>query len=259
MHDLIINTLLLLLPVIIGGVLVVGLEKSNRQKIIKLLLAFSGGFLLAIAFTHFLPELYTKHSAEHIHSAEETMHAMLPIGIWILVGFLVQLFLEYFSGGIEHGHIHIHGHQKIPIGMLLSLSIHSFIEGMPLLGIEPHHDTHAHILGNHEYSLLIGIILHQLPVAIALMTLLRASGISSQKSWLLLLLFGVMTPLGMFTGYFLQVNAEFYYVDVLLAMVVGMFLHISTTIIFETSEQHRFNLGKLVAILLGVGLSFGLI
>lgn len=259
MQDLLINTLLLLLPVIIGGVLVVALEKTNRQKIIKLLLAFSGGFLLAIAFTHFLPELYTKHSAEHVHSAEETMHAMLPIGIWILVGFLVQLFLEYFSGGIEHGHIHVHGQQKIPIGMLLSLSIHSFIEGMPLLGIEPHHEEHAHILGNHEYSLLIGIILHQLPVAIALMTLLRASGISTNKSWMLLLLFGIMTPLGMFTGYFLQVNAEFYYVDVLLAMVVGMFLHISTTIIFETSEQHRFNLGKLVAILLGVGLSFGLI
>lgn len=259
MQTLLLNTLLLLAPVLLGGMVVVGLEKRNRQKLIKLLLAFSGGFLLAIAFTHFLPELYTKHAADHVHSAEETLHAMLPIGIWILVGFLVQLFLEYFSGGIEHGHIHVHGHQKIPVGMLISLSVHSFIEGMPLMGIEPHHEHHAHILGNHEYSLLLGIILHQLPVAIALMTLLRVSGISSLKSWGLLFLFGIMTPLGMFTGYLLQFEAEFYYVDVLLAMVVGMFLHISTTIIFETSEQHRFNLGKLIAILLGVGLSFGLI
>ena len=44
-----------------------------------------------------------------------------------------------------------------------------------------------------------------------------------------------------------------------LALVVGMFLHISTTIIFETNENHRFNLAKLTAILLGVGLSVGLI
>jgi hypothetical protein len=40
---------------------------------------------------------------------------------------------------------------------------------------------------------------------------------------------------------------------------VGMFLHISTTIIFETSENHKFNLAKLTAILLGVGLSFCII
>jgi hypothetical protein len=47
--------------------------------------------------------------------------------------------------------------------------------------------------------------------------------------------------------------------SILLAIVVGMLLHISTTIIFETSENHRFNFAKLIAILLGVSLSFGLV
>jgi zinc and cadmium transporter len=103
------NTLLLLLSVVLGGMLVVALEKKNQQKLIKLSLAFSGGFLLAIAFLHFLPELYHEN--------------MTKIGIWILVGFLVQLFLEYFSGGIEHGHIHVHEKKKIPYGLLISLSI----------------------------------------------------------------------------------------------------------------------------------------
>ena len=49
------------------------------------------------------------------------------------------------------------------------------------------------------------------------------------------------------------------FMNILLAIVVGMFLHISTTIIFETNENHRFNLAKLTAILLGVGLSVFLI
>lgn len=234
----------LVLAVVLGGLLVVFLEKKNKNKFIKLSLAFSGGFLLSIAFTHFLPELY-----EESHTT---------IGIWVLVGFLIQLFLEYFSGGIEHGHIHAHANKKIPYMLLLSLSIHSFIEGIPLAGNATEHH-HEHLVGNHQHSLLLGIILHQLPVAIALMTLLKKSLLSNRTSWMLLLLFGLMTPLGYLSGYFMEMNIENATMQTLLAIVVGMFLHISTTIIFETSENHRFNLAKLTAILLGVGLSFGLI
>lgn len=242
--NLLLNAFYLLAAVACGGLLVQVLEKRNQKKFIKLSLAFSGGFLLAIAFTHFLPELYRANE--------------LQTGIWILVGFLVQLFLEYFSGGIEHGHIHVHENKQIPYMMLLSLSIHSFIEGIPLAGTQSIDHHHDHIIGDHHQSLLIGIILHQLPVAIALMTLLRKSGISMVKSWLLLMVFGIMTPLGMFSGLFVNQSETSQYMDILLSVVVGMFLHISTTIIFETNEDHRFNLSKLIAILMGVGLSFGL-
>lgn len=238
MSDLILNTVFLLVSVASGGLIVLLLERKNQQQLIKLSLAFSGGFLLAIAFTHFLPELYHEHATS--------------IGIWILVGFLVQLFLEYFSGGIEHGHIHVHTHRKIPYALLFSLSVHSFIEGIPLAGFG-HHEGHA---GHHHESLLLGIVLHQLPVAIALMTLLRQSHLSLRLSWLLLSIFGMMTPMGMFLGWLMESGGEFAYMDLLLAVVVGMFLHISTTIIFETSENHKFNLAKLTAILLGVGLTF---
>jgi zinc transporter ZupT len=241
MSELLLNAFFLILSVVSGGLIVLFLERKNQQQLIKLSLAFSGGFLLAIAFTHFLPELYADNS--------------FSIGVWILMGFLVQLFLEYFSGGIEHGHIHVHGHRKIPYALLLSLSVHSFIEGIPLAGFG-HESGHDH---HHHESLLLGILLHQLPVAIALMTLLRQSNLSLQKSWFLLGVFGLMTPMGMFLGWIMESNGEFAYMDVLLAIVVGMFLHISTTIIFETSENHKFNLAKLTAILLGVGLSFCII
>ncbi|MDH4471715.1 MAG: ZIP family metal transporter [Fluviicola sp.] len=241
MSELLLNTLFLILSVVSGGLIVLFLERKNQQQLIKLSLAFSGGFLLAIAFTHFLPELYADNS--------------FSIGVWILMGFLVQLFLEYFSGGIEHGHIHVHGQRKIPYALLLSLSVHSFIEGIPLAGFG-HESSHDH---HHHESLLLGILLHQLPVAIALMTLLRQSNLSLQKSWFLLGVFGLMTPMGMFLGWIMESNGDFAYMDVLLAIVVGMFLHISTTIIFETSENHKFNLAKLTAILLGVGLSFCII
>ena len=79
--------LLLLMAVIVGGVIVSLLDGIKQKKLIKIMLAFSGGFLLSIAFVHFLPELYESENPQQI-------------GMYILFGFLIQLFLEYFSGGI---------------------------------------------------------------------------------------------------------------------------------------------------------------
>ena len=44
--------------------------------------------------------------------------------------------------------------------------------------------------------------------------------------------------------------------NIILAIVVGMFLHISTTIIFETSENHKFNFLKLITIFVGCSIAF---
>lgn len=210
-----------------------------RKSIIKLMLAFSGGFLLSIAFTHFIPELYASGGE--------------MVGLFILAGFLVQLVLEFFSGGIEHGHIHVHKDQAVPIALLISLSIHSFIEGIPLGSEELMHHGHGH---DHDgQSFLMGIVFHQFPVAIALMTLLIQSGLSKTKSWMYLLLFGIMTPAGLLFGHFNIIPSETMNFSLIMAVVVGMLLHISTTIIFETSENHKFNLVKLTAIFIGVGMA----
>ena len=114
MIDLI-NILLLIAAVIVGGVIVSIMDGLKQKKMIKIMLSFSGGFLLSIAFVHFLPELYESHTP-------------YSIGSFILIGFLIQLFLEYFSGGIEHGHIHIHKNNRVPWSLFISLSIHSFID-----------------------------------------------------------------------------------------------------------------------------------
>ncbi len=230
------NIFLLLFSVVLGGVFVTFLNE-HRKPFIKLMLAFSGGFLLSMAFIHFVPELY-QSGTEHI-------------GIYILAGFLIQLLLEFFSGGIEHGHIHVHKNQGIPYAMLISLSVHSFLEGIPLGSDD------VAITGGHDHggsSLLLGIIFHQFPVAIALMTLLLKSNITKTKSWVLLMLFGIMTPAGMLFG--LTQDTSGFDFSIILAIVVGMFLHISTTIIFEINENHKFNLIKLSAILVGGAIAF---
>jgi hypothetical protein len=41
----------------------------------------------------------------------------------------------------------------------------------------------------------------------------------------------------------------------LLAVVIGIFMHVATTILFESSEDHHYNLQKGAAIALGAGIA----
>ena len=85
--------------------------------------------------------------------------------------------------------MHVHKGQAMPWGLFISLSVHSFLEGIPL-----GNQFAGHILENnhhhaaHENSLLFGILFHQLPVAVALMTLLISTNISKIKAWSILLI-----------------------------------------------------------------------
>lgn len=231
--------LLLFLMVVLSG-LSVFLLKVTDQKKIKLLLAFSGSYLLAVSLLHLVPEIYRS-------STEESM-----IGIYILLGFFIQLLLEYSSKGIEHGHVHLHKRDHhahgFPLAVVASLCIHSFLEGMPL----------ASIVNNEDYfnQLLIGIILHNIPVSIVLMSLLlQSSGKVKAFAWLVI--FALMLPLGAGVNFLLEgkfISEIINYHQIILAIVVGIFLHISTTILFESSENHRFNLYKFISILLGAGM-----
>ena len=231
--------------VILGGLLVYFLKEKITGSL-KYLLAFSGAFMLGIAALHLIPEVYTVHS--------------YSIGVYVLLGFLIQLFLEYFSKGIEHGHIHAHdnapSHFFIPI--LVSLCIHAFIEGIPLAKEMLDHTGHNHYHEPDENTFLISILLHKFPIAITLMTLFIKSKVAISKAFFWLIVFALMAPLGNFVGHYFS---DFFLekgnmLEKILAVVVGMFLHISTTILFESDESHKFNLVKLLIVISGGGIAY---
>ena len=224
--------------VVISGLSVLFLKISKPT--LKLILSFSGAYLFGISVLHLIPEIYS--------TADKS------IGVFILVGFLLQILMEFFSEGIEHGHIHIHEHatKAFPATMMIALSIHSFLEGMPLA-------PNYHAIEGHTHTpLLAGIIMHNIPIAIALMSMLLQSHISKNKAVFWLIVFALMTPLGTFTAFALGENMILdvsLYFNKIMAVVIGIFLHISTTILFEASENHRFNFIRFAIILLGAGAS----
>jgi zinc transporter ZupT len=235
----------LMLSVFAGGAAVYFMNPSG-EKTLKLMLSFSGAFLLGVSFLHLIPEVYE--------------HGPSNIGVYVLLGFVFQLLLEFFSEGIEHGHVHVHKHQQhgtFPVVIMISLCIHAFVEGIPLER-EIHSEHHAVEHGHGNHSLLLGVVFHNIPISIALMSMFLKSGLNKSKALLWLGVFALMGPLGTFMGH--HFGAEIgtittHFFDIVLAVVVGMFMHISTTILFESSEDHRFNLIKFLSIVSGFGIS----
>tara|TARA_R110001592_G_scaffold72804_6_gene222493 strand:- start:347 stop:1054 length:708 start_codon:yes stop_codon:yes gene_type:complete len=228
MNDIIVYISLFLVA-FLGGLIVIW-KKPKVTPNFKLLLSFSGAFLLAICFLHLIPELYHDYNPS--------------IGLFILIGFVLQLLLEFFSQGIEHGHLHHHGNGKsnFPYTVFISLCFHALIEGMALTNPHYHDDGQP---------LLLGILIHKLPVAIILCTLLLANGIKTSKLLISLIVFSLAAPIGLFMADELG-HSIINNVNVFLALAVGIFLHISTTILFEASEGHKFHLKKFVTIMIGL-------
>ena len=231
----------LFFPIVVAGFSIFIFSTSSRN--LKLITAFSGAFLLSISFVDILPEIYQSNQKN-------------VVGLFILLGFFIQLILDFLTNGVEHGHLHhqheAHEKHKVsPIPVMVGICIHSFLEGMPLA-----ENFHLQTLTN---TLLTGIVIHNIPISMVLMSLLIHYGFSRKKSIILLIVFSLSSPLGVLSSYFvgdaMLLNSEMFF-NIVMAMVVGIFLHISTTILFESDEHHHFNLLKFITILLGAGMAY---
>lgn len=192
-----------------------------------MLLAFSGAFLLALTIFELLPQVYEESDGK-------------TMGVYIMSGILLQIFLEFFSKGAEHGHVHLSDENAdFPWLLFASLSLHSLLEGLPI------HTNH---------TIVYGIFIHKIPIAIILSIFLLGSKLKPVYAVLFIVLFSLMTPLGTFLAGNIQAISE--YAMPLNALVIGIFLHISTVILFESSEGHKFNLRKLVVIILGITIAY---
>ena len=208
------------------GYMVASLFAAKKVKHIALFLAFSGAFLLSVTLFELLPEVFENLDGNP--------------GLYIMAGILIQIGLEYFSRGAEHGHVHIStDKQTFPLVLLISLSIHALIEGFPI---------------SEENNLLWGIVIHKIPVAIVLSFFFIKANYSKVTTFIFLIIFAAMTPLGTLL---MDISPVLYrYQFEISAIAIGIFLHVATTILFESSKDHRFNLSKVLVILFAVILAY---
>ena len=209
-------------------------------------------FVLSLICIHILPEIF---------------HEPVPnIGAYILLGFVFQIFLELFSRGVEHGHVHHnHNHESIQrtlFSMFFGLCMHSFIKGIPLFLMDtsaPLHEGHVHsiVSQDQEFSSIFfwAILGHKIPVSIVLMLFLIQSNLKKSTVIGLFILFAIMSPIGGLVGIELQDSSWVKHLStILLAVTTGMLIHITTLLVFEEYHEQKDKLKNIALIILGLGL-----
>lgn len=200
-------------------------------KRLQLFLVFAGAYLFAMTIIHLIPDLFL--SGQNPFS----------LGLYILIGFFLQKIIENFTSGVEHGHVHQHGNFSVTY-LLIALSIHSFLEGSILTdSLHSNHAPDSVYAHGSSPKILLGIVMHKIPAAVALMALLLFKLPNKVQAYSLLLIFALASPLGLFTSEFLshgQLLPENYMI-IFFAVVAGSFLQISTTIFIETDPNHKLN------------------
>ncbi|MBA2422035.1 MAG: ZIP family metal transporter [Chitinophagales bacterium] len=223
---------LLIMAPLIGGAAAIFMKKSSLENY-KLVLSFSGAFLFSVSLIHLFPVVFDNNE---------------NAGIYVLAGFFIQVLLEQLTHGIEHGHFHQHQeHHKYIFGLLMGLTIHSFFDGIPLSDFK--------MLEQSHHSLLFGISIHKIPEGFALASVLLFSNYKKLTVVFIVLLFSFAAPAAVLLSNTFSAAGNGLF-SIIVPMAVGSFLHVSTTILFESeSKQHFFGWKKIIAILLGAGIS----
>lgn len=215
--------ILLILSVLIGVFL--GKFFGDREKFAKNLLVVSAGFLITICLNEVFPEVYS--GEDH------------NIGLWVIGGVLLQMLLENLTKGFEHGHFHHHTEEKhiLPLALMVGLFVHAFLEGIPLA-------NETTILSPY----LTGILVHNIPISFILGAFLVKNKKFSPFAVLIITIFALASPFGLLLGKYFDPDLKVYF----LALVGGIFLHISSVIIFESNKNHNVDWKKIGLVTLGV-------
>ncbi|MCQ4034583.1 ZIP family metal transporter [Kaistella montana] len=218
--------ILLILSVLAGVFL--GKFFGEKQKFAKNLLILSAGFLITICLNDVFPEVYSGDN----HN----------IGIFVIIGVLLQMLLENLTKGFEHGHFHHHHEEKniLPVALMIGMFIHAFLEGIPLANEK-----------NIFSPYLMGILFHNLPISFVLGAFLVQKDKFTTSSWLVIAFFAVASPLGLLLGNYFNPDYKVYF----LALVGGIFLHISSVIIFESNKNHNIDWMKILMVICGISLA----
>lgn len=229
-------SILILLGGPLLGILLQRKFSAHSHRVISNTVLFSGSFLLGISLFGLMPELF-----DNIQKA----------GVWIVGGFLFQILLEKFTGGLGHGHIHSHDIPKSVFVLFGGLMMHALFEGYSA-------GLNNHIKSGVVSGMVVGIAIHEIPAAFSLSVLMYSRYKGKASAILLLLLYACATPIGYSAGVMVHdggwLNESFS--QIITAVIAGTFLHISTTIVFENSLRKKEGLSKWLVILSGLIVSY---
>ena len=232
------------------GLLALPHRIGQMRSLLLVLVGLAAGALLGDAFIHLIPEAY------------ETLGE--GVAVWILAGMGVFFVLEKFLHSHHDDTMHVEGDSDChncddehiaPFGKLIivSDSFHNIIDGVIIA---------AGFLVSVEVGIAttIAVALHEIPQEIGDFGALLHAGFSRAQA-LLVNFFSALTAfLGAFLVFFIGSSIEGI-VPILSALTAGGFIYIAATDLIpelHTTPRVQQSAAQLTAILLGVGIMFGL-
>ena len=265
---------LVLLASLAGGWLLLAMHLTHAR--LQTAVSFVAGLMLGMALLHFIP-----HSFHQNQSMDQTVR-------WVLLGFLGTFLLQRFlphhfhdvpeeadepAGSPDHagGHAveghsccaHDHGPVEPPARRLswaattVGMAFHSLLDGVALAAaVSADASHHGGLVG---LGTLLVIILHKPFDAMAISTLMAASGCSRFSRHCFNGLFALVTPLGavlFYVGASQAAAANPVLLGGALAFCAGTFLCIACADLLPELQFHSHDRVKLsVALLAGIGVT----
>lgn len=168
----------------------------NNKNTIQQYLALAAGLLLSITIFHFLPESFEKTEP-------------LSMLLFIAVGFFLPIVIQRFSKRDTH--------HFISLISLLSFSVHAFFDGL-LIDL-----SSSTALGAIVF---FSVLLHRLPVAFSLYTIMKTHAHKKQELFLFFGIFVGMTPVGIILSEVALRDFFMPFWNEISAFTIGMFLYI---------------------------------
>ncbi|MGM0592473.1 MAG: ZIP family metal transporter [Halobacteriota archaeon] len=223
------------------GILTLFLNDELLDQILLVLVALAAGGLIGGAFLHLLPR------AIETYGAADT----LPLFLYLIAGFCLFYVLEQFIHW-HHHHAATHDHEPVSYLVLVSDTIHNFIDGLVVAG--------AFLLGvDVGLVTAAAIALHEIPQEIGDFGVLVYGGFGRTQALVLNYLTQATVILGGISGYFLAGVVEDAPV-VLLPFAAGNFIYIASSDLIpeiKSEQSARKALVYFVVFLSGVLLMLG--
>ena len=221
---------LLLAPAAFGATMLGGLVALRLRDRLHLILGFSAGAVVGVAFFDLLPE------AMHLTSATQTPARTT---LFVAVGFLFYLLLDRLAllhaAGHDHGdgHDHPHGHEHgPPRGLLgaLTLVAHSVFDGLAI-------GFAFQISSTIGFAVAIAVLTHDFSDGINTMNVVLKNGGTRADGLRWLLADSIAPALGIAVATFIHLPADLF--GTVLAVFAGLFLYLGASdLVPESHHAH---------------------
>jgi len=219
------------------GSLLSFIVKETNKRFLSLSLSFSAGIMIYVSFMAILPE--GMELVESHYGGEGG--GFIPL-IGFFGGMLITAIIEkvvHKFGGHYHGHHHDHDHHhkeddhlsKLGLMSAIAIAIHNLPEGLAIF-----------TAGLKDITVAIpiagAVILHNIPLSIAISVPIYHSTGSKKKAFVYSLLVGLCQPLGAIIGYLVLSN---FFTDllfgILFSIVAGIMIFVSLDELLPSSQK----------------------